>query len=114
MIIGTDVSLDECRKEGYLMLEYDGRKKFDRTKDYRVFAYYPEYAGEKGLMIDGYVQFDDLYKTYIEHKKVVDKFCGLDLYLNFKNPTYHDLLNLTDCLTTYGLIDHFYTHLKWK
>lgn len=49
MIIGTDASLDECKKEGYMMLEYDGRKKFDRTEDYRVFAYYPEYTKIKGL-----------------------------------------------------------------
>lgn len=110
MIIGTDISLGECRKEGYLMLEYDGRKKFDRTEDYRVFAYYPKYTGEKGLMIDGYVQFDDLYEAYIEEKEKVDKFCGLHLNANFEDPTYHDLLTLTDCLTAYGLIDHFYTN----
>lgn len=92
------------------MLEYDGRKKFDRTEDYRVFAYYPKYTEMEGLMIDGYVQFDDLYETYLEKKEEVDEFCGLSLDINFDNPTYRDLLNLTDSLTAYGLIDHFYTN----
>lgn len=110
MIIGTDASLDECKKEGYLMLEYDGRKKFDRTEDYRVFAYYPEYIEEEGLMIDGYVQFDDLLKTYLGEKEEVDKFCEAHININFNNPNYHDLLRLTDSLTAYGLIDHFYTN----
>lgn len=110
MIIGTDISLDECKREGYMMVEYDGRKKFDRTEDYRVFAYYPEYTEIKGLMIDGYVQFDDLYETYLEEKEEIDKFCEAYLDINFDNPNYHDLLRLTGSLTAYGLIDHFYTN----
>lgn len=107
MIIGTDVSLAICKVEGYLMVEYDGRKKFDRTEYYRVFRHYPEHivdaAGQ--IMLDTYVCFDDLVETYNENKSDLDDFAETGAHIDFTTPTWHDLLFLADDIDGYMGLD---------
>ena len=106
-IIGTDVSSDVCKEEGYLMLEHDASMEFDRTEYYRVFRYYPDYCigdviTEKKLMLDTLVSFDDLVEFYQEKKKELDSFTETGEHINFKNPTIYDLLNLASDIESYG------------
>jgi hypothetical protein len=108
-IIGTDICLDECKNEGYLMVQYDARKKFDINTEYRVFAYYPEYSiedseggiGDNELAIDTYASFSELLGIYNKYKSELNSFAETDKAVNFDNPNYRDFLNLASDINSY-------------
>ena len=83
--IGTDISLDCCKAEGYTMIQFDARKKFDRTKEYLIFNYYPEYCEglNNEIANDTFYSFDELVEKYNLSKEQLQKISdeGLDKVL---------------------------------
>jgi hypothetical protein len=112
MIIGTDVSLKECKTEGYMMMEYDGRKPFTLDTIVTIFRYYPKYIrkemGIKGL---GRKQWTctharDLWFDYQRHKKDIQSFADYHIEDINEIKDYYDLLNLCDIVDAYlGLVE---------
>lgn len=115
MIVGTDASLDACRAEGDMMIEYDGRKKFDKEEMYRVFKTIPDYIREEiygtekmseipkeeRYVTDTLISWEDVLEIYMRHKKEIDDFAGTNQHVNFENPDYQDLLRLADDVNSY-------------
>lgn len=92
-IIGTDISLEICKNEGYFMLETDG--EFNLDKEYRIFAYYPLYSNIEGIAVEGYYSWNELYKKYVENKEQLDRFAD-DLSEISKHADYYSLLHIAD------------------
>jgi hypothetical protein len=107
--IGTDVSLSVCKKEGYLMLRFDARKKFSAEESYNVFGYYPDYAirDSKGvipkdsLILDTWVSWNALKEQYIKHKEGIDSFADDMPELMQSKPDYYSLLNAASTINSY-------------
>ena len=101
--IGTDVNLDVCKAEGYTMIQFDARKKFNPDMYYRIFAYYPEdiedFKGE--INTDVNYTFNELVELYEKYKESINSFAETDKYINFTNPDYYDFLNLASDLLAY-------------
>lgn len=114
-IVGTDISLDVCRAEGYLMMQYDGRKKFDKQEMYRVFRTLPDYIQEEiygakkmseipeqeKYATDTLISWEDTVEIYMRHKKEIDDFAETNKHVNFDNPDHQDLLWLADNVDAY-------------
>lgn len=106
-IIGIDASLSECRKEGYLMLQKEG--KFSPTKYYRVFAYYPEYTIEESdgqitkdsFMTDTTISATEAIQRYEDHKEGIDKFTGTSHSTDPSEYGYDMLLSLVSAIDPY-------------
>ena len=101
-LLGTDVSIDVCIAEGYMMMEYNPSDSFDRTVEYRVLRCLPEYdnlAGE--LETDKYITFDELIELYEQEKEGIDSYSETHIHVNFENPDYGDFLNLADDVAGY-------------
>jgi len=102
MIIGTDISIAVCKAEGYLMLKFDGRKKFTKKSRVNVFAYYPHYCNlPNELILDTIVTFAELEEIYNAKKAELDRFAETNEAVNFENPTIYDLLNLASDINAY-------------
>lgn len=104
MIIGTDCSLDVCKNEGYFMMQYDARKKFDADAYYRVFQYAPDYVDDnkrRDTIVDVEYTFNDLVELYQDKKNDIDSCCETYLHINFDTPTYRDFLNLASDIGSY-------------
>jgi hypothetical protein len=105
--IGTDVSLEVCRNEGYTMIQFDARKKFNSKSGYRVFAHLPKYAregyvGEKTIMYDTETTFEEMKEHYLENKDGFNSFSETNIHVDFDNPSHYDFLNLASDLMAYG------------
>ncbi|MEX0595001.1 MAG: hypothetical protein WD512_00765 [Candidatus Paceibacterota bacterium] len=100
--IGTDAGLDVCKQEGYMMVQYDARKKFDPDMEYRAFCYYPQFQiPTDDLRTDEMVSFNRLKEIYLEDKKSIDSFAQTHKFVNFDNPDYYDFLNLASDVIGY-------------
>lgn len=107
LTIGTDVDLDTCKAEGYLMLDYseddlvDGTTTIkDKNTCFRVYAYAPDYCEEikDEIIVDTEVSIDGLWEWYLENKEGVDSFIGME----HEKPTcIHSLLSLASDLNSY-------------
>lgn len=101
-IIGTDVSLDVCKAEGYTMIEFDARKKFRKDRYIRIFDFIPDYCETAGdINTDVELTFDDLVELYNEDKESIDIFAETNKHVNFDSPTEYDFLNLASDLISY-------------
>jgi len=105
--IGTDVSLSVCKAEGYTMIQFDARKKFDENRQIRIFSYYPEYCeGYSGqIMTDTNYSFVELKETYERYKQGMDSCCETGKFVNFEKPTYKDFLFLASDISSYCGLD---------
>jgi hypothetical protein len=105
--IGIDVSLDVCKAEGYTMIQFDARKKFNPDQQYRIFEYYPEYCEGYGgkLKADTLCSFNDLRELYERHEKGCNSFAETNKFVNFETPDYYDFLNLASDLLAYCGLD---------
>jgi hypothetical protein len=101
--IGTDISLDVCKAEGYMMIQFDARKKFKKDEEYRIFAHAPDYIEElkNEVLIDVFYSFNELIEMYEEDKKSIDQCCGTERDLDFNNPNFFDFLNLASDINSY-------------
>lgn len=100
--LGTDVSIVTCKAEGYTMIQFDARKRFNRATNYRIFSYYPEYTDIAGqLKTDAFESFDSLVSIYKENKTGINSFAETDKFVNFDEPDYRDFLNLASDIEAY-------------
>ena len=82
--IGTDISLDVCKAEGYLMMEFDARKKFSPTRQYKFIAYYPEYIRIESIyesdqyMVNTEASLSYIWEYYSKHKTDIDEFADVN------------------------------------
>ena len=119
MKIGTDVCLNTCRKEGYLMMEFKKRKLIVRKelqKDVvvRFYQHYPDYVledmygcenpvGERTIMMDVNYSANEIWFLYLEHKEEIDSFVGL----SHEFPTCeYSLLSLASDVDSYKSLDN--------
>lgn len=103
MILGTDVSLKECKKEGYTMIQFDARRKFNKDLQIRIFNYFPEYLEDIGgkISTDTEYSFKELEKIYLENKISLDSSYETNNYVNFEKPNWYDFLNLANDIVYY-------------
>lgn len=110
-IIGTDVSLEVCKNEGYLMLEMDG--KFTPDKYIRLFRHYPDYCIEESpylaekMILDGKFTLDQLIEIYQSKKASIDKFTGMEYSIKSKEYDYYSFLSLADSIDSYLGLSNF-------
>ena len=98
--IGIDINLDVCKAEGYLMISFDARKKFNKNTQYHFTCYYPEYVDIIGLSIDTYLSLVDIWELYQYNKISIDESCDVN---------YTDITDITD---QYSLL-HLASDVNW-
>lgn len=108
-VIGTDVSLDVCVNEGYLMMI---NTKVTPDSYLHFFAFLPDYilaenkAAEHTLMTDTEMSLSYLLEKYNVHKKAIDSFADCNYSLNAKKyKTAYDVLSLADVVNAYCGLD---------
>lgn len=113
-IIGTDISLDECKREGYMMMEYEEGSVFDKDKQYDIFCYYPEYLikESKGTFLEGAkaidttVSWNECLRLYKKHETGINKFADdMKAIMRKHKPLFSDLLAAADTLNIYCGLD---------
>ncbi len=118
MRIGTDVSLETCRKEGYLMMEFKKREpiiKGELQKDVNVefIEHYPDYVlkemygsenpvGVPRIMTSITLSANDVWESYKSDKESIDKCacCSHEFPTNE-----YELLSLASDVNGYKGID---------
>jgi len=105
--IGIDIDKETNEIEGYLQMEFDARKKFDKSQEYRVFATYPEYIRKEigckknYLIVDTWVSWNELIEVYESEKESLDNFAETNRIVETKKPDHYDLLNLASDINSY-------------
>lgn len=105
-IIGTDVSLKECEREGYLMLDTEGHETLDPNHQYHVFATLPAHMQrpfvKKAMAVDTTYSWNDAMRVYQQHKESIDKLAdNMPDIMRTKEPGHYDLLNACDTINAY-------------
>lgn len=110
-IIGTDISLEVCRGEGYMMLDTEGHKKLDPNYPYRVFCTYPAYLESEGLDISGFaietrVSWTDALEMYDRHKESIDSYADdMPDLMSTKEPDFWHLVSACSTINSYCGLD---------
>lgn len=120
-VIGTDVDLRTNVDEGYMIAQYDPRKKFTLDSDIKLIQYYPAYIREemeergqkiKGAgkrVVDTTVTPREIWSDYMAHKKQIDNFADTKLknINEIKDP--YSAMNLADSIQAYnGVYSNYY------
>ena len=112
MRIGTDVSMEVCRNEGYMIMEFTKRDLVPKgvlQKDavVRFLRHFPDYIRERmgglvgqPLALDISMAAEDVWYLYEEHHKSIDNMCGYDSKREFPSNEY-DLLHLASDVDMY-------------
>jgi len=114
MRIGTDISLQTCREQGYLMMDFKKRELFTGGKInedcfVQFLAHTPDYilrkmygtenpVGEKRIMLDVYHSVESLWELYTENKEGIDGCSGMS---HDKPTCEHLMLNLACDINSY-------------
>ena len=117
MKIGTDVSLQTCRDEGYMVIEFsvrelypNGRKNgIDKDCPVNCTKSYPDYirkemgwsVGDSMMMLDEDYSWNDLLEIYLRHKDGIDSMIGASYDVENIEPTEWDILNLASDIDSY-------------
>lgn len=125
MRVGTDVSIQCCIEEGYMMADYNSRKLYKRGElqpghEVRFLAHLPGYlksemgwqVGDLSLLVDIDLSANDLWELYTENeetKQGIDSMIGME----HKFPeSIYDMLHLASDINSYcGLDDTTSYHL---
>lgn len=110
MKIGLDISIQTCRDEGYMVMEYTVRDfKKDPLNTLCTFTCsYPDYVrGEMGwkvgdsiMSMDVDLDYLDLYEMYIDNQAGIDSFIGGE-HKFIENPVPYNLLLLASDINSY-------------
>jgi len=106
--LGTDISLDICKSEGYLMVKFDARRKFTKNLEVRFIRYWPDYtdlAGEQ--CVNTFCSVVDVWEAYQGDKKGIDSFADMD---------YNDINEISDIYTFLHFadsVDAYNGFLSW-
>jgi hypothetical protein len=123
--IGTDVSLEVCRSEGYMVAEYKisdlikgdklDKDCFVRLTRSNPLAWYGNGRVKIGTTLDIYnldewLSYNDVMEAYLSDRDSIDRYMGNVpsdhndfTYCDYTtiNPTIHDLLWLATCVDDY-------------
>lgn len=86
MYIGTDISIDVCKEEGYQMIEIDGRVKFNGDTRFYAVRWYDGAEIERVSLT-----VNEVWEQYMRHKAEIDK--SIDFSWDFPKNAY-DLVGL--------------------
>lgn len=101
MLVGTDVSIEVCKNEGYLYVNFN-TKEFKKDKEYRVMRKFPIWDELKGQYhTDVFISWNDVVELYLEDKNSIDEFAETCNYVDFENPTIEDFVNLCSDVSSY-------------
>lgn len=101
MLVGQDVSIDVCKVEGYVYVNFN-TKEFKKDKEYRVMCKYPSYTDLKGqYSLDIYTSWESVLEQYLEDKEAIDDFAETYMHVNFEKPNIHDFVNLCSDVNSY-------------
>lgn len=101
MLVGTDVSIEVCKNEGYLYVNFN-TKEFKKDKEYRVMRKFPSWDKLKGQYhTDVFISWNDVLELYLDDKKSIDSFAETCNHVDFENPTIWDFVNLCDDVSSY-------------
>ncbi len=110
MRIGQDVSIQTCRDEGYMVMDYPVYKfkANPRTTDCRFTRSLPFYIRQEMCMqvtesiihLDAYLSWGELMEMYQQHKEGVDSMIG-GTYQYIDDPEPYQVLNLAADLDMY-------------
>jgi len=84
MRIGTDVSLDTCRAEGYMTMLIDKAdlKRFDPEKWFTFGKTLPDYVSDVHYKFSKYYtgshSANSLWELYTSRKEGIDSCCGME------------------------------------
>ena len=111
MLVGTDGSIRTCKDEGYLMMDYDGRRRFSHAQDVKFIRYLPADCRQEGQKQDYGLQWTrldaaDLWEIYQHHKSGVDSCCDCNFQSIDEIDGYFPMLHLADNIDAYcGIFD---------
>ena len=101
MLVGTDVSIEICKNEGYLYVNFN-TKEFKKEKEYRVMRKFPIWDELKGQYhTDVFISWNDVLEMYLDDKQSIDNFAETFNHVNFENPTIYDFVNLCSDVSSY-------------
>lgn len=104
--IGTDVSLEVCRAEGYMtmMIASNEKEPLDPDKFYEFGQTLPDYASNTPGLFNKYYRGNQSAKTlwemYLSRKEGIDSFVGQEGERPFPTNVY-ELLNLASDVQAY-------------
>ena len=116
MKIGIDISIVECRRNGYPVIEFKKRELIKNgilQKDcyVNVTISNPEEWYDNGkvkfngefnhFMTDCNVTWNDVLEQYNDDKKSIDSFAETEKNIDFQNPNEYDLLHLISDVSNY-------------
>jgi hypothetical protein len=107
MLIGTDVSIKECKDSGYLIMDCDMRHKFNHQVEAKFYRYLPDYcraeSGIKGYGDPEWTRFNtsELWELYQDNKKGIQSCCDYHVEAITEVKSYYDMLDLADCINSY-------------
>ena len=125
MKIGTDMSLDVCREEGYSIIEFKVKElfgkggKLNKNCPVNYKKSNPErwkhgkfnFNGEgPAYYVDTEISFEDMvdFISYKDRKEQVAKFADWEnCPINFENPSAYDLLHLASDVDSYFGLEGF-------
>lgn len=109
MLIGTDVSIQVCKDEGYLIMDQP-KRKYNHNVDVTFIQYLPEYCRVNEPVITGKRVTSwntiDLWDSYQRDKKSIQSFADYHIEDINDIKTYFDMLILADNINSYkGIFD---------
>ncbi|CAB4185660.1 hypothetical protein UFOVP1492_17 [uncultured Caudovirales phage] len=114
--IGTDISLEVCRAEGYMtmMIASNEKEPLDSDKFYEFGKTLTNYASDTPGLFNKYYNgshsANTLWEMYQKEKEGIDEFVGQERYGDRPFPTdVYDLLNLASDVESYmgEVIDNY-------
>jgi hypothetical protein len=117
MKIGTDISIQECRDEGYCVIEFavkelypNGRKNgIDKEHCVNFTKSLPAYmrgVGEQQIYLDVDYSWNDLVEIYLKHRDSIDSMIGDTWYIETLKPNEYDILHLGSDIDSYCGLDY--------
>lgn len=101
--IGTDVSLDCCKAEGYLMVQFDARKKFTPEMEVKFIRYWPEYNFLDGeIAAEGYFSLADVWESYLMDQESINNFADMNYKDISEIDNIYEFLHFTDSVDAYN------------
>ena len=114
-IIGTDASLKECKKMGYLMMQYTGIK-VNPNRPYLFFSYnhddFEVNPKDKKISFSILCNLLNLIELYKIYKEGVDEMQDWDFSLDPRDyDSFEKVLDLADSLNSYCGLDKINTEI---
>lgn len=106
MILGTDGSIEECKREGYLIVEFDENEMLNVNKHYRFIKYLPDYlffeecGSERPIIFDIRLTPKDVGRMYLLFKKEIDETVGFENSV-YSIRTFKGLVSLLEDVISY-------------